>query len=79
MTTRKGQVGPTPISAEAEATQTAPARLVTVTRQGVTLNLPAAFWPRLALYAIGVACLAGGYILMNVALEYGDDDDENDE
>lgn len=67
------------MASDAESSETPPARLLNITRQGVTLSLPAAFWPRLALYAIGLACLAGGYILMNVALEYSDDDDENDE
>lgn len=92
MRTPKGQSGPTPLSsigvngqtvsysvpASDEATDAAPARLIHVTRQGVSVNLPAAFWPRLAIYVIGLACLAGGYILMNVAIEYDDDDDNNE-
>lgn len=79
--THKGQSSPLTFAPEAEVSEAEqPAtRPISISRRGISITLPEAFWPRLATGLIGCACYAAGYILLEVALsDFGDDDDTDD-
>lgn len=80
---RTGQGSPTPLNPSVVTTDVpdtaAPERIVTLSRQGISIRLPELFWQRLVLFGIGVCCYAGGYILLDIALGGFDGDDDDDE
>ena len=79
--TPKGQSSPTeptPIHSDVVdvAADTPETRLVSFSRQGVSIRLPEMFWQRAVLFVIAVCCYAGGYILLEIATGgFSDDED----